>query len=178
VEEKIGAWTKLSSKTVYKNKWFSVRQDKVIRPDGSDGEYNIVVSPPAVFIIAQNENKYIYLVGQMRYTTGQYSIELPAGSTDNKDPLESAKKELQEETGLTAKNWQKIGEFYSANGLLNELSHLYLATDLTQTNQNKQLDEGIDKLYKLSEAEIKEMVKAGEIKDAQTLASFAIFFNL
>lgn len=170
-------WTTHSSKIVHENNWFKVRKDDVTRPTGEKSEYNVVVSPPAVFIIPQDSDGNIYLIGQTRYTIGKYSIEVPAGSTDNKDPLEAAKRELQEETGFTAENWEKLGEFYSANGLLQEKAHVYLATDLKQTGKDEQAEEGIDELYKLSLDKILEMIKGGEIDDGQTMSSLMLLLT-
>lgn len=170
-------WIKHSSQTVHENNWFKVEKDEVTAPDGREGEYYTVVSAPAVFIIPEDDDGDIYLIGQHRYTIDKYSMEIPAGSTDWKDPLESAQKELQEETGFTAKNWEKLGEFYSANGLLREKAHLYLATGLKQTGNNAQAEEGIDKTYKLSLDKILGMIQSGEIQDGQTISSLVFLLK-
>lgn len=170
-------WITHSSEIAHQNNWFKVEKDQITRPDGSEGEYYTVVSPPAVFIIPQDTDGDIYLIGQHRYTIDEYSIEIPAGSTDWKDPLESAKRELQEETGFIAENWEKLGEFYSANGLLREKAHLYLATGLKQTGNDEQFEEGIDKMYKLSPQKVLEMIESGEIKDGQTISSLMLFLT-
>ena len=94
--DKQNPWKKLSSEIVHKNPWFYVRQDKVITPDGSQGEYNVVVSPPASFIVALDDESNVYLIGQFRYPTGLYSLEIPGGGTGDNDPLKTAKRELQE----------------------------------------------------------------------------------
>jgi 8-oxo-dGTP pyrophosphatase MutT (NUDIX family) len=170
-------WIKHSSKIVHENNWFKVEKDEVTRPNGDDGEYYTVISHPAVFIIPQDPDGDIYLIGQYRYTIGQYSIEIPAGSTDGKDELEAAKRELKEETGFNAETWEKLGSFYSANGLLREKAHVYLATDLTQTGSNEQEEEGIDKLYKKPMSELLAMIKNGEIQDGQTISSLMLLVN-
>lgn len=167
-------WVKHSSKIAHKNNWFKVQVDDVTRPNGKRGEYNIVVSPPASFIIPEDSDGDIYLIRQYRYAIGKNSIELPAGSTEGGDPLETAKRELQEETGLVAKKWEKLGSFYSANGLLHEKAYVYLATELKQTGQHEQEEEGIDKLYKFSLDKILEMIKNGEIEDGQTISSMML----
>lgn len=170
-------WIKHSSKIVHKNKWFKVQEDAVTKPTGEKGNYYTVVSSPASFIVPVDEDGNLYLIGQFRYTNGQYSKEIPAGSADYGDPLEAAKRELKEETGLTAKKWEKLGEFYSANGLLQEKAHAYLATGLVQTGEHQQEEEGIDKIYKLPLAKVLDMIKNGEITDGQTISSLMLFLT-
>jgi 8-oxo-dGTP pyrophosphatase MutT (NUDIX family) len=164
-------WKKLDGKVVHKNPWFYVRTDKVIRPDGSEGEYHVVVSPPAVFIVALDEEQNVYLVGQHRYPTDVYSIEIPAGGSEDEDPLEAAKRELQEEAGVTARNWKKLGEFQTASGFSSEISYVFLATGLEQAATDKQAVEGIDNVMKVSLKESFAMIKRGEITNGQTIAA-------
>lgn len=168
-------WIKHSSKIVHKNKWFKVQTDDVTRPNGKRADYNIVVSFPAVFIIPQDEDGNIYLIGQYRYAVGQYSMEIPAGSTDGEDPLHAAKRELKEETGFVAEKWEKLGEFYPANGILKEKNHVFRATGLKQTGEHQWEDEGINKLIKLPLKKVLQMIKEGEIKDGQTISSLMLF---
>ncbi len=170
-------WTKHSSKIVHSNNWFKVQKDKVTRPNGEKSEYNIVISPPAVFIIAKDEDNNIYLVGQFRYAIQRYSLEIPAGSTDNQPLLKAAKRELEEETGLIAGSWEELGSFYSANGLLREKAHVFLATGLQQTGEDKKSEDGIDKVIKLPIKRVLEMIKDGEIHDGQTISSLMLYFS-
>lgn len=170
-------WVTNSSEIVHENNWFKVKKDDVTRPTGEPSEYFVVMSQPAVFIIPQDELGNIYLIGQTRYTIGEYSMEIPAGNSEGKDALEAAKRELQEETGFIAENWEKLGEFYSANGLLSEKAHVYLATDLKQTGQDEQAEEGIDRLYKFSLDELLEKIGNGEIQDGQTMSSLLLLLN-
>lgn len=164
-------WITHSTKVDYKNKWFKVEKADVIKPNGEKGEYYTIVNPSAVFIVAQEDDGGIYLIGQYRYPIGEYSLEIPAGKIEDEEPPETAKRELWEETGFTAANWEKLGEFYSANGLLREKAYVFLATGLSQTGENEQAEEGIDQVVKLPLEKIVEMIKNGEIKDGQTIAS-------
>jgi len=164
-------WKKLSSKIVHKNNWYHVRKDKVIRPDGSRGEYNVMVTPTSVFIVPINDKNEVYLVGQFRYTTSMYSIEVPAGNSDGKNPLSQAKKELKEEAGLTAKNWKLIGKFQAANGFMSEIANVYLATGLKETPDNSQEEEGIQEVLRIPLKKALKMIDSGEITDAQTIVS-------
>jgi 8-oxo-dGTP pyrophosphatase MutT (NUDIX family) len=170
-------WITHSSKTVHQNKWFKVQKDEVTRPDGNRGEYSFVINEPVVFIVPKDLDGNIYLVGQHRYPINEYSLEVPKGRTDGEPPLKAAKRELKEETGLTAKKWEKLGELYSANGLLREKAEVFLATELTQTGENEQEEEGIDQLIKLPLEKVLEMIQAGEIKDGQTLSSLMLYLT-
>lgn len=167
-------WKKLSSQIVYQNKWYSVRRDEVIRPDGQPGEYNVVESPEAVFIVPVDEDQNVYLIGLFRYTTNMYSLEIPAGGGEGQDPLVAAKRELQEEIGHTAGKWEKLGNVQSANGLLCEIGHVYLATELSDTGQHAQLEEGINEVRKVPLREAFQMIKRGEISDAQTISALTL----
>jgi len=165
-------WKTLSSEVVHKNNWFSVRKDQVIRPDGQPGEYNVVDSPGPSFIVALDDDNAVYLIGQFRYPTGgNYSLELPAGSIDDQTPLEAAKRELQEETGLVAAHWKALGTFHTANGFLSESTRVFLATGLTQTEQNEQAEEGIQEVIKLPLEKVFSMIKNGEFTDGQSIAA-------
>lgn len=169
--EQRGKWKRLSSKIVHKNPYYFVREDDVVKPDGSKGKYNVVVTKGAVFIVAMDDEKNIYLEKLHRYTNNNYSIEIPAGGTDGEDTLVAAKRELLEETGLKADTWKSLGVMYPANGLLSEENHVYLATDLKQTENNAQAEEGISEIFKVPFDKALQMIKEGEITDAQTIAS-------
>jgi 8-oxo-dGTP pyrophosphatase MutT (NUDIX family) len=169
--KKFGPWEQLSTKVVHKNNYYYVRQDQVVKPDGSNGTYDVVVAPGAVFVVAMDADQNVYLEKLYRYANADYSIEVPGGSTDGQDSLAAAKRELQEETGLTAENWHYLGWSYPCNGLLTEKNYFYLATDVRQTGQNAQLEEGIEAVMKVSFNEILRMIKEGEFTDGQTITA-------
>lgn len=166
------SWKTLSSKIVYRDSRITVREDEIVRPDKTDGKYTVVESlGPSVFSLAITEKEEIYLIAQYRYTTGIYSWEVPSGSSNYKDLLIMAKRELQEEAGIRAKKWEKISTFQSMKGICNEISNVFIARDLIETKDNEKLKEGIYEVKKVSFRDAFKMIKQGEISDDQSIAA-------
>jgi 8-oxo-dGTP pyrophosphatase MutT (NUDIX family) len=170
MSEKRGNWQRLSSKVVHKNPFYQIRQDAVIKPNGSEGLYNVVEGRDAVLVIALDEHQNVYLVELHRYTNNNLSIEVPGGGIDGQQPLEAAKRELKEETGLTAKSWKALGFVHPANGIIEGKNYIFLAQDLHQTSDNEQEEEGITKTLRVPIKEALLMVKNGKITDSETIA--------
>lgn len=126
-------WQTLSSETVYDNNWIKVEHHQVINPSGNNGIYGTIhFKNLAVGIVVLDEDLNTYLVGQYRYPLNEYSLEIPEGGVPlSEDPLEMAKKELKEETGISAKLWQQIGVLHTSNSATDEKAIIYLATELT-----------------------------------------------
>ena len=159
-------WKRESSKPIYDNPWISVREDQVITPTGTNGIYGVVhLKNYALGIIALDKDLNIYLVGQYRYPLDSYSWELPEGGGDlNTPPLESAKRELKEETGIEAEEWELICKFHTSNSITDEVGFLYLAQDLTQGKTC--FDETEDIIVKkIPLKQALEMITKGEITD-------------
>src|SRR5262249_8630540 len=135
---KLGAgrnpWTQVSSREIYANPWFRVREDQVLRPDGSPGTYSVVMAARwALGILPLWPDGTLTLVGQFRYPLGEYSWELPEGGGDlTEEPLAGAKRELLEETGLEASSWTYLGRCHTSNCFVDEVGHLYLAQGFSQ----------------------------------------------
>jgi len=159
-------WKTLSSKQIYKNQWIRIREDKVITPGGNNGIYGVVETKPAIGIVPITNDLQTYLVGQYRYTLNTYSWEIPeGGGIDNEDPLIGAKRELQEETGLTAEKWTFLDILYTSNSITNEIGYVYLAENLTMGKAMPDDTEEL-KIQKVSFEEAWQMVLSCEIKDA------------
>ncbi len=168
-------WKKLNSEIVYKNKWYSVRRDQVVRPDGKPGEYNVVQALDGAFILALDEKKRIQLIRKYRYATDVYSLEVPAGGIEpNENPLAAAKRELQEELGLIAQDWKEIGKFQAENAYINNFGFVFIARNLDTADTDDRLAEGIDRTEKLTIKEALQMVKSGEITDSQSISALTL----
>jgi ADP-ribose pyrophosphatase YjhB (NUDIX family) len=128
----VGPWRLTSTREVYRNPWIRVREDQVIRPDGKPGIYGVVELEPAVGIVAVTDDERVYLVGQYRYATESYSWEIVTGFSDRgEDPVAGARRELLEETGLSAESWEPLGHCYLSNCITNQIGYLYLARGLS-----------------------------------------------
>lgn len=160
----------LQTKTVHKNPYFQVRKDIVFYQGKKNNWYSVDKSPFVIIIPLSNKNK-IYLVGQWRYCVKKYSWEIPKGTIDkNEKPLQAAKRELEEETGLRAKKWKLLGSFYVGPGCFNQLCYVFLAKDLVkQERKPPELEEL--KVKEVSLKEINQLIKKNKIFDGPTIGS-------
>lgn len=165
-------WIKTDSKVVYDNPWITVVEDKVITPSGANGIYGTVqFKNKAIGIVPLDNEGNIYLVGQFRYPLNEYSWEIPeGGSPANEQPLETAKRELLEETGLTANHWEYLGKIHTSNSVCNEVGYLYIATDLTEGISQPESTEVL-KIKKIPLQKAVEMVMKSEITDSMSMAA-------
>ena len=160
----------ISSNLVYQGRILNLRVDKVLLPNGKEGGREVVEFSQAVTVVAITENDQILLVKQYRYPVEEVLVELPAGKMDRQEnPEESARRELQEETGYTAESMIKLCEFYTTPGFTNELMHVFLAQKLTPGAQNPDEDEFVEVAYVPFE-EALNMIFNGSIRDGKTIA--------
>ena len=125
-------WKTLEKKMIYENPWIIVKEHKVINPGGKQGIYGKVsFKNKAIGIIPLDNDLNTWLVGQYRYTLNEYSWEIPMGGGPlSEDNLTSAKRELKEETGITASNWTRLLRIHTSNSVTNEEGFVFLAEDL------------------------------------------------
>ncbi|MBO9699465.1 MAG: NUDIX hydrolase [Sporocytophaga sp.] len=164
-------WKTVSSRPIYDNPWISVREDQVINPKGGNGIYGVVTFKNiAIGIIPVDDEGYTYLVGQFRYTLNEYSWEIPEGGGPiGIDPLDSAKRELKEETGFTADKWTNICTIHTSNSVTSEVGYLYLAQGLKDGESEPEDTEELQvKRVHLKDAV--EMVMNNEITDSLSIA--------
>jgi ADP-ribose pyrophosphatase len=167
--------TRTASTVVYRNRWMTVREDRIIRGAGSTGIYGVVEKPDFAVIAALDGNR-LYLVEQYRYPVAGRYWELPQGSWEQQeaDPLALAAAELREETGLVAGSIVHAGHLFPAYGYATQGFDVYLATQLQQLDSQLEPEEAglIAKPFELSVVE--RMMRDGVIKDAATVASFGL----
>ncbi len=172
-------WKTHSSRVVYQNQWIRVREDQVTRPDGGDGIYGVIEIRPSIGVIAINERDEIVLVGQWRYPHNHYSWEIPRGGSHagETDMLTAAQRELAEEAGLLAQNWERLGVVDCCNGVVNDLQTLYLATGLIATERSPDPEEEIAVCWKPFREAV-DMSLDGRITEVSSIAGILMAAQL
>lgn len=164
-------WKTLSSALKYENPWMSVTEHKVINPAGNDGIYGVVhFKNNAVAVIPLDDENNTWIVGQYRYTLHSYEWEVPeGGSPEGEDPMQTAHRELEEETGLKASSMQLIMQMELSNSVTDEVSYTFVAKGLSYIGSSPEETEQLQ-VRKLPFEELYEMAMRGEIKDALSVA--------
>ena len=156
----------LTSRIAWSCPWYAVRQDEILLPDGSQGVYNTVTKPTAVWILPVTTQKEIVLCYSYRYTVDDWCWELPAGGVKPGQTLEeAAREELHEEVGGVCETLEHLGQFYTANGICDEVGHFFLATGVTLGETAHEPAEVIEVHPKPIE-EVLDMALRGQISDA------------
>jgi len=164
----------LREEVVYKGKFMDFvvleyeKRGKVFRRQ-------LVRHPGAVVIVPILEDGRVIFERQFRFSVGDYILELPAGTLEEgEDPLECARRELLEETGYLADDWEKVAEFYLAPGYSTEYMHLFFARNLKFLGGNLDEEEDIE-ILSLSREEILRSIERGEIRDAKSLVGSLLY---
>ena len=165
-------WKTITTREVYRNKWIRVREDEVLRPDGHPGVYGVIEIRPSVGVVALDEHDRIALVGQWRYAVERYSWEIPRGGSypGETDMLAAAQRELAEEVGVRAANWERLNAVDICNGVANDVQTLYLATGLTGTPRNLDPEEDIAVQWEPFDEAV-QMVVDGRVSEVCSVAA-------
>jgi 8-oxo-dGTP pyrophosphatase MutT (NUDIX family) len=166
------AWQQVSSSVVYSNPWIAVSHDEVITPGNTPGIYGVVhFNNHAVGILPIDEEGCTYLVKQTRYVLDAPTWEIPEGGCPlGECLLSAAQRELTEETGLQAAQWERFLEMDLSNSVTDEKATVFLARGLTQGESQPEVTEDIE-VKRLPLKEAIAMVFSGEIRDAITAAA-------
>lgn len=164
-------WKKLSTKTVYENPWIEVQHHDVINPGGGTGIYGQVnFKNLAIGIIPLDDDGNTYLVGQHRFPIDEYSWEIPEGGCpEGENMLDCAKRELLEETGLSAEKWTMISKIHTSNSVCNEVGFIFLAEKLTMGEAEPEETEDLA-LKKISLKDAYRLVMENKITDSLSIA--------
>lgn len=165
-------WKTKKSTKIYDNSWITVHHDEVLTPGGTDGIYGKVhYKNKAVGIVLLDEELNSWIVGQYRYTIDAYSWEIPEGGcTTQQSPLEAAKRELKEETGISAKKWKELMCLHTSNSVCDEIAYIFLARELSFGPSEPEDTEELA-LKKLPFDDLVELVHNGSITDAMSVAA-------
>jgi 8-oxo-dGTP pyrophosphatase MutT (NUDIX family) len=172
MDENYNPWRVLNQKEIYDNAWINVTQFDVIKPSGGNGIYGKVhFKNWAIGILPLDDALNTYLVGQCRFVLNQYSWEIPEGGGPiGIDALESAKRELREETGLVATEWRQLINLHLSNSVSDEYGVIFLARGL---KQEEAMPEETEQLVvkKVPFDEAYKMVEDGIITDSIAVAA-------
>lgn len=169
---------KISSKLIHNGDFLVLNKDTVLLPNGKTSTREFVTHPGAACIVAVDEDDNILMVKQYRYPVSKVMYEVPAGKLDSgEEPINCAKRELEEETGYKANNFDLIGSLYPAPAYSNEIIYIYLATKLSKTNMNLDEDEFLV-CEKIKISKVLEMILNGQITDAKTQIAVLKYLQL
>lgn len=159
----------IASEMIYDGRILKFKIDKVELPNGEVGERELVEHPGGVAVVAVDDDENILMVEQYRKPYERNLLEIPAGKLDKNEEIElCGRRELEEETGYTAEEFEYLGECYPSVGYTNEIIRLFLATKLTKTSQNLDDDEFLN-VYKLPIRDVIEKIMNNELADAKTV---------
>ena len=167
---------KISSEEIYKGKIIDVYRDKVLCPNGKESYREYIKHCRASCIIAKLPNGKFLMEKQYRYPYDEVIYEFPAGKCDkDEDPVITAKRELEEETGYLANKIEYIGEIYPSCAYTDEIIYIYFATDLVKTHKHWDENERVE-VFELTMDEIIVLARKGILKDAKSVSGLAYYF--
>ena len=171
-EEMNNPWTTLSGEEKYDNRWINITEYQVLNPSGGKGIYGKVhFKNKAIGVIPVDADGNTWLVGQFRYTLNEWHWEIcEGGGPLTEDPLDAAKRELKEETGLVANRWSTLLRIHTSNSVTDEEGIVFLAEELVHGKNELEETEADLKVWKLPLKQAVEMVVNGKITDSISIA--------
>jgi ADP-ribose pyrophosphatase len=166
---------KLTSQQIYQGHAVNIRVDTVEKASGKKTTRDVVEHSDCVAVVVLDEQDNVILVRQFRHAADRFLLEIPAGGIDSgEEPIDSVRRELQEEIGYFPRKIDKLGGFYSIPGYGTEYLHCFLATDLVP---NRLMAEDTDdiELVRISLDEIPRLIASGEICDGKSIAALLMF---
>lgn len=162
-----------SIRNVFRGRVLTLNLEQVRLPNGRVAELEIAHHPGGAAVVALDAEGRVCLLRQFRHAAGGWLTELPAGKLEaGEPPLECARRELAEEAGVVAQQWEKLGEFYSSPGVLTEVIHVFLARDLALASAQPEEHEVLEVRW-VPLGEAVEAALAGRLQDAKTLVGLA-----
>ncbi|MCK5457661.1 MAG: NUDIX hydrolase [Melioribacteraceae bacterium] len=169
----------IKKEKIFEGVVFDVQVDQIIYDSGNESVREVVIHNGGAVVLPITDEGKLILVKQFRYPFQKFLIESPAGKLEKgEDPYECAARELTEETGYSSDNIIKLGEIYTSPGFCDEILYLYLATDLTAGNHNREEGEYGMETFEYSLSEVDKMIKNGKIVDAKTIAIISHYKSL
>jgi 8-oxo-dGTP pyrophosphatase MutT (NUDIX family) len=158
-------------RNVFTGRVIQVNVERVELPNGSTAELEIIHHPGGAAVLALDAANEVCLLRQFRHAAGGWIWELPAGKIDNREPpLQTAQRELEEEAGVVAATWRSLGDFLPSPGVLTEVVHLYLATELRHLAQRPEEHEVFEVHWRPFQA-VLDMARSGELRDGKSVAA-------
>ena len=170
-------WETLASKYIWNSQWYNLRQDRLRTQDGHEFDYTIIEHPGAVWVVPVTREGLVVLVWHYRHAVGDWCYEMPAGGLPSRldqsqrtsrsrlvQSEEAARRELLEEVGGMAADFRYVGQFYTSNGISNEVAYVYLATGVELGEAHREPTELME-IQLVSVEEVLRMAREGEITD-------------
>ncbi len=167
----------VASREVYRNRWLVLREDDIVRADGTPGIHAVIVKSDSAVVVPLHDDDTFTVVEQYRYTVGIRRLEFPQGSWETRpdaDSLTVAAGELAEETGLTAATLRPLGLIHHAYGYSGQLCHVVLATGLVEGAPRREQEEQGMTTRRVRRGELEQLILDGQVSDAATLAAYQL----
>lgn len=161
----MSVWETLSTRLLWQSRWYNLRQDRLRAPDGHEFTYTLIEHPGAVWVVPVTTEGQVALIWQYRYTVDDWCYEVPAGGlSPSLTPEQVARRELAEEVGGIAAGWHYLGQFYTSNGISDEVAYVYLATGVELGETHREPTELMEIRLVPAEDALR-MAREGEIAD-------------